>query len=216
MLNQDPLVLIISVGLLSLLPFIAVMVTSFSKLVVVFSLVRNALGLQQVPPNIVLNGLALVLSMYIMAPLINQMTQGGQEKLLEGGMKTGALIEMVSNAREPLRKFLDKHAQPREREFFIRSAKKIWPPEEAAALKSNDLLVLIPAFTVSELTAAFKIGFLIYLAFVIIDLVVANILAAMGMMMFSPTIVSIPLKLLLFVMLDGWAKLIHNLILTYQ
>lgn len=216
MLNQDPLVLIITVALLSLLPFMAVMVTSFAKLVVVFSLVRNALGLQQVPPNMVINGLALVLSMYIMAPLANQMAQSSQTQLASGNLKVGALLDIISNTREPLRKFLDKHAQPREREFFVRSAQKLWPPDEAANLKTNDLLVLIPAFTASELTAAFKIGFLVYLAFVVIDLVVANILAAMGMMMFSPTVVSIPLKLLLFVMLDGWAKLIHNMILTYQ
>lgn len=216
MLNQDPLVFIVTVALLSLLPFMAVIVTSFAKLVVVLSLTRNALGLQQVPPNMVVNGLALVLSMYIMAPLLNQMTQATQATLSSGNLKASGLIEIMSNAREPLRAFLDKHAQPREREFFLRSAKKIWPADEAANLKANDLLTLIPAFTVSELTAAFKIGFLIYLAFVVIDLVVANILAAMGMMMFAPNMVSIPLKLLLFVMLDGWAKLIHNLILTYQ
>lgn len=213
---QDPLVLIVGVGLLSLLPFMAVVVTSFSKLVVVFSLVRNALGLQQVPPNIVLNGLAMVLSMYIMAPLANQIMQQSEGQLTSGNVKTGELITIIGNAREPLRKFLEKHVQPRERDFFVLSAKKIWPEDLAANLKADDLLVLIPAFTVSELTAAFKIGFLVYLAFVVIDLVVANILAAMGMMMFSPTVVSIPLKLLLFVMLDGWAKLIHNLILTYQ
>lgn len=216
MFNQDPLVLIVTVALLSLLPFMAVMVTSFAKLVVVFSLTRNALGLQQVPPNMVVNGLALVLSMYIMAPLMNQMTQDSKVQLTSGNLKVSGMMEIMSNAREPLRKFLDKHAQPREREFFLQSAKKIWTAEQAAGLKGDDLLTLIPAFTVSELTAAFKIGFLIYLAFVVIDLVVANILAAMGMMMFAPTVVSIPLKLLLFVMLDGWAKLVHNLILTYQ
>ena len=216
MFNQDPLVLIVTVALLSLLPFMAVMVTSFAKLVVVFSLTRNALGLQQVPPNMVVNGLALVLSMYIMAPLMNQMTQDSKVQLTSGNLKVSGMMEIMSNAREPLRKFLDKHAQPREREFFLQSAKKIWTAEQAAGLKGDDLLTLIPAFTVSELTAAFKIGFLIYLAFVVIDLVVANILAAMGMMMFAPTVVSIPLKLLLFVMLNGWAKLVHNLILTYQ
>jgi len=156
------------------------------------------------------------LSMYIMAPLMHQMSEASHVQLASGNLKASGLMEIMSNAREPLRKFLDKHAQPREREFFLQSAKKIWTAEEAANLKGDDLLTLIPAFTVSELTAAFKIGFLIYLAFVVIDLVVANILAAMGMMMFAPTVVSIPLKLLLFVMLDGWAKLVHNLILTYQ
>jgi len=216
MLNQDPLVLIISLALLSLAPFIAVMVTSFAKLVVVFSLARNAIGLQQVPPNLVVNGLALILSFYIMAPVVNQMSDVSQAQISNGSLRISGLIEIMNQGREPLRAFLEKHAEQREREFFVRSAQKIWPPEQAAKLKNNDLLVLVPAFTVTELTAAFKIGFLIYLAFVIIDLVVANILLALGMMMFSPTVVSVPLKLLLFVMLDGWAKLIHNLILTYQ
>lgn len=216
MQNQDPLVLIISLGLLSLVPFFAVMMTSYAKLVVVLNLVRNALGLQQVPPNMVLNGMALVLTMYIMSPVVGQFGQVIPNQLVSGGLRTSELIGILGEVKEPMRAFLDKHTQPREREFFMRSARKIWPAEQAAALKPNDLLVLIPAFTVSELTAAFKIGFLIYLAFVIIDLVVANILIALGMMMFSPTVLSTPLKLLLFVMLDGWGKLIHSLILTYQ
>jgi type III secretion protein R len=216
MLNQDPLVLIFCLALLSLAPFIAVMVTSFAKLVVVFSLARNAMGLQQVPPNMVVNGLALVLSLYIMAPVATKISEVSHQQLSSGALHISGLMDIMDQGREPLRAFLQKHAQAREKEFFVRSAQKIWPAEQAAQLKGDDLLVLVPAFTVSELTAAFKIGFLIYLAFVIIDLVVANILLALGMMMFSPTVVSVPLKLLLFVMLDGWAKLIHNLILTYQ
>jgi type III secretion protein R len=216
MLDQDPLVLIVSLGLLSLAPFIAVMVTSYAKLVVVLSLVRNALGLQQVPPNMVVNGLALVLSLYIMAPLANQFSEVTEAQLSNGQMRATGMIQALSKAREPLRTFLSKHANPREREFFVRSTEKLWPADDVAKLKADDLLILVPAFTVTELTAAFKIGFLIYLAFVVVDLVVANILVALGMMMFSPTIVSTPLKLMLFVMLDGWAKLIHNLILSYQ
>jgi len=216
MLDQDPLVLIVSLGLLSLAPFIAVMVTSYAKLVVVLSLVRNALGLQQVPPNMVVNGLALVLSLYIMAPLANQFTELTEAQVGNGQMRASGMIQALSKAREPLRAFLSKHANPREREFFVRSTERLWPADEVAKLKVDDLLILVPAFTVTELTSAFKIGFLIYLAFVVVDLVVANILVALGMMMFSPTVVSTPLKLMLFVMLDGWAKLIHNLILSYQ
>jgi type III secretion protein R len=98
----------------------------------------------------------------------------------------------------------------------VKSATRLWPAEQARDLREDDLMVLVPAFTVSELTAAFKIGFIIYLAFVIIDLVVANVLVALGMIMFSPTVVSVPLKLLLFVLIDGWAKLVHGLILTYR
>src|SRR5690349_8502815 len=194
----------------------AIMVTSFAKLVIVLSLVRNALGLQQIPPNLVLNGLALVLTMYIMAPLGLQIAQVAEQRLAGGNINSKALFAIIADAREPLQQFLGKHAQPREREFFLRSAGKLWPEEQAKALADDDLMVLAPAFTVSELTAAFKIGFIVYLAFVIVDLVVANVLVALGMMMFSPTVVSVPLKLLLFVLLDGWAKLIHGLILTYR
>jgi type III secretion protein R len=215
--GADPVVVIVTMGLLALAPFMAIMVTSFTKIVIVMGLVRNALGLQQVPPNLVLNGLALVLSMYIMAPVANQISHVAEQRLSGGSeLKSKVLFDIIAGAREPLRAFLGKHVQEREREFFVTSASKLWPTEEAKSLKSDDLLVLIPAFTVSELTAAFKIGFVVYLAFVVVDLVVASVLVSLGMMMFSPTVVSIPLKLLLFVLLDGWAKLIHGLILTYR
>lgn len=215
--TPDPVVILLTLGLLSLAPFMAIMVTSFAKIVIVLALVRNALGLQQVPPNLVINGLALVLSMYIMAPLGVQISQAAEQRLAGGGqLQAKVLLQILGDSREPLRQFLGKHAQPREREFFVKSATRLWPAEQARDLREDDLMVLVPAFTVSELTAAFKIGFIIYLAFVVIDLVVANVLVALGMIMFSPTIVSVPLKLLLFVLIDGWAKLVHGLILTYR
>lgn len=215
--TPDPVVVLLTLGLLAVAPFAAIMVTSFAKIVIVLSLVRNALGLQQIPPNLVLNGLALVLSIYIMAPLAQQLSQAAEQRLAGGGnVQVQTMLQILSDAREPLRQFLGKHAQPREREFFVKSATRLWPPAQAAALRSDDLMVLVPAFTVSELTAAFKIGFIVYLAFIVVDLVVANVLVALGMMMFSPTVVSVPLKLLLFVLLDGWSKLIHGLILTYR
>lgn len=215
MLDQDPLVLILTLGMLGVAPFLAVMVTSYAKLVVVFSLVRNALGLQQVPPNMVVNGLALVLSLYIMAPLAAQISELVAAQSKSGPLRAQGLIQAAGAAREPLRAFLDKHAHPREREFFVQTTKSLWPADMARGVGADHLLVLIPAFTVTELTAAFKIGFLLYLGFVVIDLVVANILVALGMMMFSPTVISTPAKLMLFVVLDGWAKLVHNLVLTY-
>lgn len=214
--TPDPVVILITLGVLSLAPFMAIMLTSFAKIVIVLSLVRNALGLQQVPPNLVVNGLALVLSIYIMAPLGLQIAQAAEQRMAGGSLQTRTLLQIFSDVRDPLRQFLGKHAQPREREFFVKSASQLWPAEQAQQLQGDDLIVLVPAFTVSELTAAFKIGFLIYLAFVIVDLVVANVLVALGMIMFSPTVVSVPLKLLLFVLLDGWSKLIHGLILTYR
>jgi type III secretion protein R len=214
----DPAAIIVSFALLGLAPFLAVMVTSFAKIVVVLSLARNALGLQQVPPNLVVNGLALILSLYVMAPVVQQINRSAQPHLPAPGQELRAqgVFDMLGSAREPLRVFLVKHTNEVEREFFMKSAARIWPEEMAKELTRDDLLVIVPAFTVTELTAAFKIGFMIYIAFVVIDLVVANILIALGMMMFSPTVVSIPLKLLLFVLLDGWSKLVHGLILTYQ
>ena len=210
---------LITVILLGMAPFVAVMVTSFTKLVVVLSLLRNAMGLQQVPPNVVMNGLALILSIYVMYPVGVEM----QDKLAEAPVATSAKAASTSQmlaaadvAKEPLREFLIKHSRPLERAFFLKTAKRSLKPEQADALTERDFLVVVPAFTVSELTVAFEIGFLIFLPFLVIDLVISNILMAMGMQMLSPTTVSLPFKLLLFVLIDGWVKLTHGLVLTYQ
>jgi len=205
---------LITVIVLALAPFVAVMVTSFTKIVVVLSLLRNALGVQQVPPNVVLNGLALVLTIYVMYPVGKAMSENvsGMENIASS---TETLLAAAEASKEPLRSFLVKHSQPREREFFLRSARRMVDEEEASALQSDDFVVVIPAFTVSELTAAFQIGFLIFLPFIVVDLVISNILLAMGMMMLSPTIVSLPFKLLLFVLVEGWTKLAHGLVLSY-
>jgi type III secretion protein R len=205
---------LLTVVILALAPFVAVMVTSFTKLVVVLSLLRNALGLQQVPPNVVLNGLALVLSIYVMYPVGTEMAAQ-----LQGfdniGSNTKNMLAAADAAKEPLRDFLFKHSRPVERAFFLKTAQKALKPEQAAKVTERDFLVIVPAFTVSELAVAFEIGFLIFLPFLVIDLVISNILMAMGMMMLSPTTVSMPFKLLLFVLIDGWVKLTHGLILTY-
>ncbi|MEH0195660.1 type III secretion system export apparatus subunit SctR [Caulobacter sp. CCNWLY153] len=208
---------LITVILLALAPFVAVMVTSFTKIVVTLSLLRNALGLQQVPPNIVLNGLALILTLYVMYPVGQQMAAANQDMkpIAAVSSDTQALFTYADKAKEPLREFLIKHSTPRERAFFLKTAQRINGPEKARALTQRDFIVVVPAFTVSELAAAFQIGFLIFLPFLIIDLVVSNILLAMGMMMLSPTTVSLPFKLLLFVLIDGWVKLSHGLVLSY-
>src|SRR5882724_11290858 len=204
---------LLTVVVLALAPFVAVMVTSFTKLVVVLSLLRNALGLQQVPPNVVLNGLALVLSIYVMYPVGTEMAARLQGMDNIGG-NTKSMVAAADAAKEPLRDFLFKHSRPVERAFFMKTAQKTLKPADAAKLTERDFLVIVPAFTVSELSIAFEIGFLIFLPFLVIDLVISNILMAMGMMMLSPTTVSMPFKLLLF-LLDGWVKLTHGLILTY-
>lgn len=208
---------LITVIALALAPFVAVMVTSFTKIVVVLSLLRNALGLQQVPPNVVLNGIALVMTVYVMYPvgvaMADAWSTGGPKKVPES---IEGLAGAIDRVKEPLRDFLIKHSEPRERAFFQRTAQRSLPPARAADVTDRDFIVLIPSFTVSELASAFQIGFLIFLPFLVIDLVVSNILLAMGMMMLSPTTVSLPFKLLLFVLVDGWVKLAHGLVLSYQ
>jgi type III secretion protein R len=214
----DPLLIVTILAAAALLPFLALLVTSFTKLVVVLGLLRQALGLQQVPPNMVVNSVALILSLYIMAPIGMHAADTLKDKL--HGPLTSRRFEdltvIYESISSPLRGFLQKHTNARDRAFFVRSAGKLWPEEEAKALHEDDMLVLIPSFTVHELTAAFQIGFVIYLAFVVIDLVTGNILLALGMQMLSPTVISTPFKLLLFVALDGWQRLVHGLILSYQ
>ena len=218
---------LITVILIALAPFVAVMVTSFTKIVVVLSLVRNALGLQQVPPNIVLNGLALILTVYVMYPTLQDMSSesnvGVQSSTMPGDEapgtdpleSTGDIFASVDRAKEPLRAFLLKHSALRERSFFLATQRQISGPERGAAIGDQDFVILIPAFVVRELTVAFQIGFLIFLPFLVIDMVISNILLAMGMMMLSPVTISLPFKILLFVMIDGWVKLSHGLVLSY-
>ncbi|CAN5561045.1 type III secretion system export apparatus subunit SctR [soil metagenome] len=205
---------ILLVTILGLAPVALMTLTSFTKIVVVLTLVRNALGVQQVPSTMVINGLALVLTFYILAPL------GFVVADAVAARRTDNFTERVTTAmdagREPFRAFLSKHAHERERRFFMQSAATLWPKEQAEKLKSDDLIVLAPAFVVSELTEAFRIGFLLYLAFVIVDLIVANVLVALGLQQASPTNIAIPFKLLLFVVLDGWSVLLNGLVATYK
>jgi type III secretion protein R len=207
--------LLLVVIAISLVPFVAMVVTSYAKIVVVLGLLRNALGVQQVPPNMVLNGIAILVSIYVMAPVGMRAAQSLQGQPI-AGQPTQALIQVFGAAREPFREFLEKHANEREKRFFIRSANVVWPKEAANSLHENDLIVLAPAFTLSELTDAFKIGFLLYIAFIVIDLIIANVLLAMGLNQVTPTNVAIPFKLLLFVVMDGWSTLIHGLVMTYR
>ncbi|MGH1421634.1 MAG: type III secretion system export apparatus subunit SctR [Hyphomonas sp.] len=205
---------LITVILIALAPFVAVMVTSFTKIVVVLSLLRNALGLQNVPPNIVLNGLAIVLTMFVMYPVGVEMIAIYEAGNTGDPATSQSILALSGEARAPLEAFLSKHSDPEQRAFFLNTIQRIMGPD-AAPISENDLIILIPAFTISELAEAFKIGFLIFLPFIVIDLVIANILLAMGMMMLSPTIVSLPFKLLLFVMINGWAQLAQGLVLSY-
>ena len=216
-MSTDYASMLLVVLLLALLPFAAMVVTSYTKIVVVLGLLRNAIGVQTVPPNTVLNGIALIISCFIMAPVAMDAMQTVQAG---GGASTtgqqSQIITMIDAARAPFRKFLLAHTHEREKAFFINAAQRIWPPERAAELKKDDLIILAPSFILTELTDAFRIGFLIYLAFVIVDLVIANALMALGLSQVTPTNIAIPFKLLLFVGLDGWSTLLHGLVLSYR
>ena len=211
----DPFILILVVALFGIMPFLIIMATSFVKIAVVLSLIRNALGVQQVPPNMVLYGLSAILTLYIMAPVLAAGFEIFQQLDLDEA-SVSEILDGLSLAADPFRQFLKQHASSTEIAFFMRTAGELWPAELRDSITSDNLLILIPAFTVSELTTAFQIGFLIYLPFIAIDLIISNILLAMGMMMVSPMTISLPFKLLLFVMLSGWEELIHGLVLTYQ
>jgi type III secretion protein R len=207
---------------LALVPFIAVLVTSYTKLVIVLGLLRMAIGTQQTPPNLVINGVAIVMSLFIMAPIVFK-TQDVIEKQMSANSaraeKASPTFQDFLKARDailpPLREFLRKNTRERELQFFIKTATTLWPAEYAQKATADDLLILIPSFTISELSEAFMIGFVIYLVFVVVDLVVATVLLSMGMAMISPTTISIPFKLLLFVALDGWSRLLQGLVISY-
>ncbi len=211
----NPITLIVIALLLGLLPFAIVMVTSYAKLVIVFTIIRNALGLQSTPPNMVVNGLAMILSLYIMYPVVNATYEAvrGKDLMELKGEEVGTVFHEAS---KPIRAFLKDNSQAGDVQFFVTMAHHIWPREQALAVDPDSFIILAPAFLLRELTEAFQIGFLLYLPFVVIDLVVSNILLAMGMMMVSPTTISLPFKLLLFVFVDGWSEMIKGLILTYQ
>ena len=217
MFSLDPYALIVLLTALSLLPFVAMITTSYLKLVVVMSLIRNAIGIQSIPPNMVLNAMALILSCYIMAPTLERSWAILQREMASEEAPRTFRTEMLLKAAEPMREFLERHAADRHRAFFVRTAERLWSAdgESEATVDERSFYILIPAFTVTELTKAFQIGFLVYLPFIAIDIIISNILLAMGMMMVSPVTISLPFKLLLFVLVDGWTQLIQGLVLSY-
>ena len=233
MFQTDPFSLIVLFVGLSLLPFVAMIATSYLKIVVVMSLIRNALGIQSIPPNMVINALAMILTFYIMAPVASESWGIAQKELgKQAASASGATqaakppnqqpaalsisTEAIGKAAEPFRKFLSDHTSARERAFFVSTAETLWGKNgEPAVVDSESFYILLPSFCVSELTKSFQIGFLVYLPFIAIDIIVSNILLAMGMMMVSPVTISLPFKLLLFVMVNGWTLLIQGLVKGY-
>jgi type III secretion protein R len=213
----DPAIFIPLFFAIGVFPIALVMVTSYTKIVVVLALLKNALGLQQVPPTIVTNGLALVLSWYVMYPVGMQVYETIEaEQNVPAATQKLTTLQVLERAKPPLRAFLDKHAKPHERSFFLDAGRRMMGEKYGGSLTDVDFVILVPSFVLSELTEAFLIGVIIALPFIVIDLLVANVLMALGMQMMSPTMLSLPIKVLLFVVLDGWSRLGHALILTYR
>ncbi len=208
---------------LSVLPFAIMLLTSYMKIVIVLSLLRSALGVQQSPPNQVLNGIALIMTIYVMFPTALAMYQAGEEALMNhppsslfSAQGAGYLMEVIDKSKEPLRVFLEKNSIGQHIKSFYQLAYKSFPEPFRSGLKPGDFIVIIPSFITTQLKAAFEIGVLVYLPFFVIDLVTSNILLAMGMMMLSPLTIALPLKLLLLVMVDGWTLIIQGLVLTFR
>lgn len=212
-INQ-PYALIILLVALSVLPFIVVSCTSFIKLAIVFSLLRNALGIQQIPPNMSIYGLALILSLFIMAPVGMQINDNVQKEPIS--FNDVNLYERLDNSvLQPYLVFLQKNTKEKQIRYFSRIGHQTWPKKYQERLNKNSLFVMLPAFGITQLDEAFKIGLLIYLPFIAIDLIVSNILLAMGMMMVSPTTISLPFKIMLFIIAGGWQFLIEKLVLSF-
>lgn len=208
---------------LSLLPFAIMLLTSYVKIVIVLSLLRNALGVQQSPPNQVLNGIALLMTVYVMFPTGLAMYNAAEDYIkteapqeLFSPASANFILTVVDKTKEPMRDFLQHNTSGKHMNSFYQLAYKSFPDPFRAQLKPNDFIVLIPSFITSQLKSAFEIGVLIYLPFFVIDLVTSNILLAMGMMMLSPLTIALPLKLLLLVMVDGWTLIIQGLVLTFR
>ena len=216
-LLSRPLALVVALALVSLLPFVFMTLTSFVKISTVLQIVRGAIGAQSVPSSTVVMALSAALTVLAMAPLGTRIIERASP-LWEGKTKdTTALVTgFVDAAGDPLRSFLSANALEREKGRFLDVAKKARPEPERAAVGADDFVVLVPAFLTSELRAAFALGFAVFLPFLIIDLVVANVLLALGMQMLTPTQVSLPFKLLLFVAIDGWGLLSHALVTGYR
>lgn len=217
-LLSRPIVLVVALALVSLLPFAFMSVTAFVKIATVLQIVRSAIGAQSVPSGTVLMALAGALTVIAMAP-VGEKIAARASPLFAGGAlpETAALVkEGIEAVREPMRQFLVANSSDAERARFLDVARSVRPDRERTLVQGDDLTVVIPAFVVTELSEAFAVGFLIYLPFLVIDLVVSNVLLALGMQMMSPTQVSLPFKLLLFVAIDGWGLLARSLVAGYH
>lgn len=207
---SESVVLIIGLTLLSVAPSLVIMLTSFTRIVIVFSLVRNALGVQSVPPNQVVVGLSLFLSIFIMGPTLQAMNEEGLQPYLEGELDQA---EAYDAAVGPLREFMFANVGTDELELMLAAEDSEVAPDGPEDVSMS---ALVPAFILSELKTAFIIGFVVFMPFLVIDLVVSSVLMSLGMMMLPPVFVSLPFKILLFVMVNGWVLLAETLITSFN
>lgn len=201
--------LIVALALISLVPFFLISVTSFLRIIIVFALLRTAIGTQQVPPNSVLVGLALFMTVFIMSPVWQEVNQNAVIPYNQGKISQVKAFEI---AMKPLSQFMLKQTRERDLALFVQFARIPIPKTPGQV----PYYVLIPSFMISELKTAFQIGFLLFIPFIIIDLVTANILLSLGMFMLSPVMVSLPFKILLFVLVDGWNLITRGLLMSFR
>lgn len=214
---SQPIALIFALGIASLLPFAFMTLTAFVKISTVLQIVRGAIGAQNIPSNTLIMALAAALTLVAMAPVGSRIADRATPLLEQGDRDTaGWVLGMIDATREPLRDFLAANGSAREQTRFYELARTSRPEPERAAVGRRDFMIVIPAFVVTELIEAFALGFAIYLPFLIIDLVISNVLLALGMQMMSPNQVSLPFKLLLFVAIDGWGLLAQALVSGYK
>lgn len=211
----DPISVALLLAGISLLPLIAVTTTAFLKIAVVLLIVRNAMGIQQVPPTLVLYGIAGAITMYAMAPTLHQIGER-LERTPPSASSTERNLERMRHAAEPLREFMTKQVSPTQLEWFLDAASRTRPTASKSPPQASDWTVLVPAFVVGQLQAAYEVALAIYVPFLVIELLVSSVLLALGMQMVSPTVVTIPLKLMLFVAIDGWSRLLHGLSLSFS
>ncbi|WED68910.2 type III secretion system export apparatus subunit SctR [Pectobacterium colocasium] len=210
----DPLMFALFLGALSLIPLMMIVCTCFLKIAIVLLITRNAIGVQQVPPNMALYGIALAATLFVMAPVFQEVSKRVQEKPLDMTDIT-SLQASVTYGLEPLQTFMSRNVDPDILTHLHENSLQMWPASLSEKVNTQNLLLVIPAFVLSELQAGFKIGFLIYIPFIVIDLIVSNVLLALGMQMVAPMTLSLPLKLLLFVLVNGWTRLLDGLFYSY-
>ena len=212
--GMNPIMLALFLGALSLIPLLLIICTAFLKISMVLLITRNAIGVQQVPPNIAMYGIALAATLFVMAPVAHEI----QQRVIDNPLQVGSLEKLQASANtviQPIQRFMSRNTDPDVMAHLLDNTHRMWPADMAAKADRNDLLLAIPAFVLSELQAGFQIGFLIYIPFIVIDLIVSNLLLALGMQMVSPMTLSLPLKLLLFVLVQGWSRLLDSLFYSY-